>query len=54
MKGINISYKNNGDAVYVGGFLTVHNPLFYCNGEHSGIFITVRHALLKGVIPCAI
>ena len=32
MKGGNINYKNDGDAVYAGGFLTVHNPLFYCNG----------------------
>ena len=43
MKGGNISYKNNGDAIYVGSFLTVHNPLFWCNGGHSGIFITVTH-----------
>ena len=54
MKGGNINYKNKGDAIYVGSFLTVHNPLFWRNGGHPGIFITVRHALLNGVIPCAI
>ena len=43
MKGGNINYKNNGDAIYVGSFLTVHNPLFWCNGGHPEIFITVRH-----------
>ena len=29
VKPANIKVENNGDVVYVGSFLTVHNPLFY-------------------------
>ena len=30
-KPANIKVENNGDVVYVGSSLTVHNPLFYCS-----------------------